>query len=146
MGRITQTTKNVIDNSSSVQSRDKIIAQNSYDALGQLKTKKLGVAGSTTIETLAYDYNIRGWLLGMNRNYVNSITIANKFGYELTYDRAPCFSGSNFQAQYNGNISGMSWRGKSLSDNIRHYEYRYDAANRTHYKQTYHPFILHICE
>ena len=130
--RITQTTKNVINNNSSVQSGDKIIAQNLYDALGQLKAKKLGVTGSTPVETQNYDYNIRGWLLGMNRGYVNNSLSVYNFGYDLAYDKAINLSGlpGYTKGLYNGNISGMTWRGKTGSAEIRRYNYDYDAANR----------------
>jgi hypothetical protein len=37
--------------------------------MGQLKTKTLG----GNLETQTYDYNIRGWLLGMNRTYVKDL-------------------------------------------------------------------------
>ena len=136
VGRITQTTKNVIDNSSSVQSRDKIIAQNSYDALGQLKTKKLGVAGSTAIETLAYDYNIRGWLLGMNRDYVNSAGSGHYFGFDLAYDKVSnsstntALQGYAGSGLFNGNITGTTWRGSTGAKEVRRYNFTYDAANR----------------
>ena len=47
--------------------------RNEYDALGQLKKKKLAPSYNNNalgLETEDYDYNIRGWLLGMNRNYL----------------------------------------------------------------------------
>jgi len=53
------------------------ISETGYDALGELKEKKIGKRRSsatayttTPLETQAYDYNIRGWLLGVNRTYV----------------------------------------------------------------------------
>ena len=52
-----------------------------YDALGQLKSKTLGnrrtsstVYSTTPLETQAYEYNIRGWLLGINRAYAREAT------------------------------------------------------------------------
>lgn len=52
------------------------ISEIKYDALGQVKTKLLGrqkinttTYSSTPLETQDYEYNIRGWLLGMNRAY-----------------------------------------------------------------------------
>src|SRR5690606_37950742 len=38
------------------------IAQNTYDELRQLKIKRLHVTGSAQLETVDYEYNIRGWL------------------------------------------------------------------------------------
>ncbi len=63
-----------------------------YDALGQLKKKELGTNLSTSqpLEELNYDYNIRGWLLGINKA---SMLVSNgpserKFGFELGYNRS----------------------------------------------------------
>lgn len=116
------------------------IAGNSYDALGQLKTKKVGRKkagnGSYTtdpIETLVYDYNIRGWLLGANRNYIKNNT-TDHFGFELAYDKRTSRIDDNVantynKAQYNGNIAGMIWR--SVGDGEkRKYDFEYDAVNR----------------
>jgi len=42
----------------------RLIALNNYDSLAQLKSKRLGVTGAATqVETLNYEYNIRGWLI-----------------------------------------------------------------------------------
>jgi RHS repeat-associated protein len=105
--------------------------QHEYDALGQLKKKKLGVA---PLETLNYDYNIRGWMLGMNRNYVKDTTsTANWFGFDLGYDKTALTVNGTSQsyaaAQYNGNINGMLWRSTG-DDYLRKYDFIYDAANR----------------
>ena len=107
---------------------EQIIATNMYDEMGQLKTKALG----TAIETLTYDYNIRNWLLGVNRSYltVQGQGGTNKFGFELGYDKQANNTGQNFtQAQYNGNIAGMAW--KSDGDDVRRvYNFSYDNVNR----------------
>ncbi len=109
------------------------IAQHSYDALGQLKTKKLAPAynGGNGLETLTYDYNIRGWTLGMNRDFVKDVATDRHFGYELGYDKTgTIITGSNYSgAQYNGNISGTVWKSKGDGEK-RKYDYTYDAANR----------------
>lgn len=114
---------------------EKTITENSYDALGQLKTKKLAPAFNSNagIETLTHDYNIRGWLLGVNRNYLtaNGQSGTNRFGFELGYDKLTNSSGRNYSnpAQFNGNITGMVW--KSDGDDVRRmYSFTYDAANR----------------
>jgi RHS repeat-associated protein len=135
-----------------------------YDALGQLKVKQLGktqsspgVYGTLPLETQTFDYNIRGWLLGMNRGYVwnmgslnqsssldgtsstgeaftGSNGSANFFGFELGYDKltsnvATVSPVFASTAQYNGNIAGAIW--KSANDvRLRKYDYTYDAASR----------------
>ncbi len=105
-----------------VAASDKIIAVNSYDELGRLKAKRLGVNASSQLETLNYEYNIRGWLRDINKAFVNGAT-GNWFGEELSYDDGFLIN------QYNGNIAGVKW--KSGSNNItRAYGYNYDNANR----------------
>ena len=103
---------------------EKTIEENTYDELSQLKTKRLGVNGSSQLETLNYDYNIRGWLKGINKSFVNTAgSTSNWFGQELSYDYG--FSTN----QFNGNIAGIKW--KSGSDGTpRAYGYSYDKVNR----------------
>jgi hypothetical protein len=80
-----------------------------------------------------YDYNIRGWLLGVNRNFIKDAS-ASKFGFELTYDKQTSIIDNNTattytKAQYNGNIGGMIW--KSVGDlKKRKYDFDYDGVNR----------------
>jgi RHS repeat-associated protein len=117
-----------------VNSNDwKVIATTDYDALSRLKHKTLGTKPGTTtdpLETLTNDYNIRGWLLGVNRDYMGQNPSASYFGYELGYDKQINNVNQNFTGvQYNGNISGVVW--KSKGDGIeRKYDFSYDAVNR----------------
>jgi RHS repeat-associated protein len=103
---------------------EKIILQNEYDALGQLSKKTLG----TGLEDLTYNYNIRGWLTGINKAYANTAaensgSDAHYFGMELSYDYG--FT----TAQYNGNIAGTKWKSRGDKEQ-RAYGFTYDAANR----------------
>lgn len=49
----------------------KTTVENKYDALGQLQEKRLAPYANNGLglETQRFDYNIRGWLLGMNREF-----------------------------------------------------------------------------
>lgn len=109
------------------------IAELKYDALGQLKTKKLAPAfnGNLGIETLTYDYNIRGWILGANRDYVkNPSATGNSFGFDLGYDKLAVGTIGNYTAsQYNGNIAGTVWKSKG-DQQVRKFDFTYDAINR----------------
>ena len=128
-GRILTITKQLNDDVNT----NKIIVQNSYNELGQLKTKQIGTNPLNTslpLETLTNDYNIRGWLLGTNRDFIKDAS-TNYFGFELGYDKpSAVISGTNYAyQQFNGNISGSTW--KSLGNNEkRKYDFIYDAANR----------------
>ncbi|WP_354028154.1 DUF6443 domain-containing protein [Chitinophaga sp. OAE865] len=103
---------------------ERTIAVNEYDELGQLKRKRLGVTGTTQLETLNYEYNIRGWLRSINKDFIPTAgSTTNWFGQDLSYDYG--FT----SAQFNGNISGTKW--KSRSNGIaRAYGYNYDKASR----------------
>ena len=106
----------------------RIIAQYAYTRLGQLKTKQIGqqAYGNTTpMETQAYDYNIRGWLKGINRPYADG-TGSNWFGIDLSYDWG------YDSIALNGNISGIRWRSGGNGEQ-RSYGYAYDRANRLLY-------------
>lgn len=127
-GRITYVVKN-IDGLG-----DKTILKNVYNELGQLQTKRLGVTpggSETSLEDLVYEYNIRGKLLGVNRDFVKDVSTANWFGYELGYeDPSTIIAGQTYaNSQVNGNIAGVTWKSKGDNEK-RKYDYVYDNANR----------------
>jgi RHS repeat-associated protein len=111
---------------------DKLVAEYEYDELGQLKSKTLapGYSGpnGAYMEKLNYSYNIRGWMTGINKDYVNNSSAGGSFfGMELGYDKPGTAGFSN--TLLNGNVAGMAW--KTAGDNTpRKYDYLYDAANR----------------
>jgi RHS repeat-associated protein len=135
MGRVNEIWKTINDDIT----KKTRITKNEYDALGQLVKKSLGRKkdsnGNYTVdplESLTYDYNIRGWMLGANRNYAKNIDVNNTdnyFGFELGYDKNSTL-GSGWNAfQLNGNIAGMIWKSTG-DDAIRRYDFGYDPANR----------------
>jgi Domain of unknown function (DUF6443) len=109
----------------------KTILANEYDALGQVKRKSLGtkpVSGGP-LAKLDMEYNIRGWLLSVNKSFINAAnnTADQYFGMELGYDKNPQLG--SFVPKYNGNISGTLW--KSTGDQQRRkLDFSYDAVNR----------------
>lgn len=140
LGRVIKSEKklsNTLVNSGNMSSY-KTISQVEYNKLSQVKTKKLGtnpVAGGV-LETQAFDYNIRGWMLGVNRNYVKtSGSTSNWFGFELGYDKTSIkpdmgsVIGNFSTAKYNGNICGSVWKSNG-DDETRKFDYSYDAVNR----------------
>jgi RHS repeat-associated protein len=111
---------------------EKVVSTHRYDELGQLKTKVLGGG----IDSLEYDYNIRGWMLGANRDYAKSTSsTSHYFGFDLGYDKtaiAPSGGssiGSYSTALYNGNIGGTVWKSTG-DDQLRKFDFSYDAVNR----------------
>lgn len=112
---------------------DKLIVENVYNELGQLKDKKLGtkpVAGGP-LETLNYNYNIRGWMTSINKDYLAGTNTNSYFGMELAYDKtSSVLSGAAYTAaQYNGNITGTLWKTKGDGVN-RKYDFTYDNLSR----------------
>jgi RHS repeat-associated protein len=142
LGRVIKTEKKLsntlVKNANEVlngMSDYKTIAENKYDKLGQLVNKNFGSKPNVTtpapLAKLAYEYNIRGWLTSVNKNFVTAgNTGANNdeyFGMQLGYDKDAF--GNFTKKQYNGNIAGSIWR--SAGDGMdRKYDYDYDAANR----------------
>ncbi|HEU4606516.1 MAG TPA: DUF6443 domain-containing protein, partial [Chitinophagaceae bacterium] len=131
-GRLLWVKKGV--SSTGVVAATKTIVEQSYDELGQLKSKKLGTDPTNTsnpLETLTYDYNIRGWVLGANRDYAKSTaSTSNYFGFDLGYDKQTIGTlGSYTGAELNGNIAGIVWKSTG-DDQVRKYDFTYDNVNR----------------
>jgi len=108
------------------ETSDHLIDSMKYDELGQLTTKVLG----DFLDKQVYEHNIRGWLKGINRDYIRGNS-QNYFAEELGYDSTGSAAiGNSFQGlQYNGNIAGQVW--KSAGDGLsRRYDFNYDNVNR----------------
>jgi RHS repeat-associated protein len=114
---------------------EELISENSYDELGQLTTQ--GVGGKATnpnrLQTVNYDYNIRGWLT--NINDVDNMG-SDLFAYNVRYDESTLGSAS-VSNTYNGNIKQVIWR--SAHNNLKKsYAYEYDYMGRfssSHYRE-----------
>ena len=114
---------------SNAMSAYKTVTEIEYNALGQVKLKKLGKKSNSTSELakLDHNYNIRGWLLSINKGYITGANADQYFAMELGYDKNA--SMGQFAKSYNGNISGTVWR--SAGDGIqRKFDYSYDKVNR----------------
>ncbi|WP_315824046.1 hypothetical protein [Paraflavitalea speifideaquila] len=77
-------------------------------------------SSSGQLETLTYDYNIRGWMLGTNRTYAkDSNSTTNHFGFELSYDKDDLVvhgqNASYGDSLFNGNILGMLWKSGGIT-------------------------------
>lgn len=128
MGRLNTVTKTISStvNGIAVSAKSSQIVSNQYNELGQLQKATLG----NNLETLSYDYNVRGWLLGENRTYLSGSS-SNHFGFELAYDKTTSVaSGNTYNApEFNGNVTGTTW--KSVGDGVnRKFDYSYDNMNR----------------
>ena len=137
LGRLVQADKKVQNtnvNGNALPANYTTISKNEYDALGQLRKKKLAPAynNNAGLETFTYDYNIRGWMLGANRDLCTGCHQCNYFGFDLGYDKVNnnLINGQTYtNPQYNGNIAGMVWKSKGDGEK-RKYDFSYDAINR----------------
>lgn len=136
LGRVVTTEKRIRNthvNANAMSNWHKISEQQ-YDALGQLKSKKLAPDhnSSNGLETQDYQYNIRGWLLGVNRDYAKDVNNNRYFGFDLGYDKTDngLIGSTQYNAsQFNGNITGVVWKSKGDGEK-RRYDFAYDGANR----------------
>ena len=128
-GRLLTVVKNqgTVVGGNTISSGDKTVSVSAYKETGQLKSKVLGAS----LETLNYDYNVRGWTTGINKAFTISGSTSNWFGMELGYDKTATTTGTTtFSAStFNGTISGQVW--KSKGDGVpRKYDYQYDRINQ----------------
>ena len=108
MGRITKQTQ-------TINGQQEVLAENSYDELGQLISKKMGGG----LQDINYRYNVRGWLKGINDM---SNLGEDLFAYNLNYNDIA----HGATPQYKYNIAEIDW--KTANDNThRWYKYEYNA-------------------
>ncbi|SKC85116.1 RHS repeat-associated core domain-containing protein [Ohtaekwangia koreensis] len=112
-----------------------LLAQNEYNELGQIITKKLHSEnqGGTFKQHVDMRYNIRGWLTRINNTDLAADASGDPrdhFGMNLAYNEP--VSTLNNAPQYNGNISAMTWSNSQGYDDVKAnaYKYSYDAMNR----------------
>ena len=119
---------------------EELLAENSYNELSQLINKKVG----NNLQSIDYNYNIRGWLTDINKNQMSVANLGGKlFAYKIKYNQKEgitnpdtvLFSGKNVTAKYNGNITEVDWRsvetiGVNPSLTPKRYGYSYDGVNR----------------
>jgi RHS repeat-associated protein len=101
------------------------LAQNTYNELSQLTTKKVGGAAlGSGHQIVDYKYNIRGWM-----TKINDLSNMNGklFGYEIRYNNP--VNTSVASGRYNGNIAEVDWFSADFLT-LQRYSYVYDALNR----------------
>jgi len=108
-----------------------LIADGSLLSLGSyikdLYLANINIIEGQALQTVDYNYNIRGWLKDIND--IDNLGLGintDLFAFKLNYNTKDL---SNSTELFNGNIAETQW--KSVSDNIKHhYTYNYDALNR----------------
>ncbi|WP_426279162.1 DUF6443 domain-containing protein [Chryseobacterium sp. S-02] len=119
---------------------EELLAQNTYNDLSQVTNKTVG----NGLQSIDYNYNIRGWLTDVNKNQMSVPNLDNKlFSYKIKYTQKEGidnpdtvqFPGKNVSAKYNGNIAEVDWRavetlGVNPLSTPKRYGYVYDGLNR----------------
>src|SRR5690606_4638164 len=117
-----------------------LLAENQYDELGMLITRKLHSEdeGAAFKQHADYRYNIRGWLTRINKADLtpdDPNETRDFFGMEFGYNND--LGIGTFTPQYNGNISATKWSanlGLGLpylnEPTERAYKFTYDPMNR----------------
>ena len=97
------------------------VAAMRYNRIGELVEKQL----ADNFESIAYRYNIRGWLTKVNELSPPSEIVEKLFAFRLSYNEGP----TPTYSYLNGNIGTQQWQ--SVTDgHTRGYHYRYDGLNR----------------
>ncbi len=104
-----------------------LLTDNTYDELGRLRNKKVG----NDLQSMGFDYNIRGWMTGINKNDISvmspyTLNNGKLFGYEIRYNNPK--NESVAAKKYNGNIAEVEWIKKD--EPLKRYGYQYDKLNR----------------
>ncbi len=103
---------------------EELLAENTYDDLGQLINKKTGNTTGTPLQSIDQTYNIRGWLTKVN----DPANLNGKlFAYEIKYHN-PAYSTVS-TGKYNGNIAEIDWTSADHGT-LKRYNYRYDGLDR----------------
>ncbi len=104
------------------EARSALLDSVQYNELGQVTRKTL--ATGRLRQDVDYAYNSRGWLTSLNDPYAPNPTQHDLFHLSLHYERGF----TRGYEQYNGNLTGQTWRGR---DGVqRAYGYVYDPLNR----------------
>ena len=112
------------------KSPKELLVKNHYNEIGQLDWKEVGstnTTGSTyttPMQNINYDYNIRGWMTGINLNPTKNLDVTKLFSYKIRYTDT---QNSNLK-KYNGNIGEIDWTYGNIKSN--RYDYTYDRLNR----------------
>ncbi len=108
-----------------------LLAENTYDELGQLVSKKVGNTSATPLQKVDYAYNIRGWMKIINNPNAlqQGSDPADLFGFKINYNTVDG-SATSAKKLYNGNIAETFWSTATDGGFVRNYGYKYDQLNR----------------
>jgi RHS repeat-associated protein len=122
--------KNIEQKIEEDNNRKVMLAEMEYNALGQVKTKKIHKnANGSFLQNVDYKYNIRGALEAIN-NPTTQNGENDLFGIQLYHTDIAGLSGVTTTAQYSGNIAGIKWQVFGNNTGLKYYGYTYDNKGR----------------
>jgi len=102
-------------------------AQYSYNARGQVTQEVIKNTAGTTIQTVDYTYNDRGFLTKINNpESLGSDRFAMQLGYDAKVTSGPS---TGWSAEYNGNISQIKWINSKIGATALYYTFGYDSRD-----------------
>jgi hypothetical protein len=111
---------------------EQLLADNTYDELGKLTSKKVGNTSAAPLQKVDYSYNIRGWLTQINeiKALQKGTDPKDLFGFKINYNSIDADT-AVANPLYNGNIAETFWQFGDDGDLVyRGYGYKYDSLNR----------------
>ncbi|MBL7727283.1 MAG: hypothetical protein JNM68_06345 [Dinghuibacter sp.] len=106
------------------------ITEIQYDDMGKPKKKWMGKPESNFYVNM--DYNIRGWLTGINKQAQQNLengNIGSTTFYDAIFSEVLHYDYGYNKQYFNGNIAGIKWANAS-DKQARSYGYEYDNLNR----------------
>ena len=111
---------------------EQLLADNTYDELGKLTSKKVGNTSALPLQNVNYSYNVRGWLTQINeiKALQKGTDPKDLFGFKINYNSIDADT-AVANPLYNGNIAETFWQFGDDGDLVyRGYGYKYDSLNR----------------
>lgn len=104
-----------------VKKSSNILAKNTYDDLGRLKTNTKG-----NNLTISFDYNVRSWTKFIETRQNNNILFSQNLYYNEP--KMVAYTYSDYKPSYSGNIAGMEWQ--LQGEGKRSNRFLYDGLTR----------------
>ncbi|MBT1695342.1 hypothetical protein KK083_00550 [Fulvivirgaceae bacterium PWU4] len=103
-----------------------LLSELSYNELGQLVQKRFHTTDDGPLQVIDFEYNIRGWLTGINTTTPQTDDPADYFSASLGYESS---LGSGNTTRADGLLSAIHWK-SDLDPKKESYNFQYDKLGR----------------